>query len=144
MKQYHSISSQIIARAIDYTNVNISTVNRLMIERVTEYKYLCIWIDDELSLKCHIDTLVCRLKQKVGYFYRNNTIFPTFCRKRVAEAIFMSVLDHSDVIYRHASSSALKLLDSVYNSALRFITGDVFGTHHCILCDRRVLSPREN
>ena len=37
------------ARAIDYININISTMNKLMIERVTEYKYLGIWIDEKLS-----------------------------------------------------------------------------------------------
>ena len=57
-------------------------------------------------------------------------------RKRVVEAVFLSVLDYGDVIYRHAAPSTLKQLDSVYHSALRFITGDSFDTHHCILYDK--------
>ena len=54
-------------------------------------------------------------------------------RKRVIEAVFLSVLDYGDVIYRHAAASTLKQLDSVYHSALRFITGDSYDTHHCML-----------
>ena len=45
----------------------------------------------------------------------------------------MSVVDYADVIYRHAAPSTLKRLDPVYHSALRFITGDPFNTHHCDL-----------
>ena len=59
-----------------------------------------------------------------------------FCRKRVVEAVFLSVLDYGDVVYRHAAASTLKPLDSVYHSAIRFITGDSYDTHHCILYDR--------
>lgn len=33
----------------------------------------------------------------------------------------------------HAPASVLKPLDAVYHSAIRFITGDRFSTHHCIL-----------
>ena len=33
----------------------------------------------------------------------------------------------------HASAATLKPLDSVYHSALRFITGDSYDTHHCDL-----------
>lgn len=33
----------------------------------------------------------------------------------------------------HTPAAKLKYLDSVYHSALRFITGDNFRVHHCIL-----------
>ena len=54
-------------------------------------------------------------------------------RKQVVEAVFMSVLDYGDVIYKNATACSLKALDSVYHSALRFITGDGYSTHHCVL-----------
>ena len=58
------------------------------------------------------------------------------CRKKVVEAVFMSVLDYGDVIYRNASITTLLPLDTVYHSALRFITGESYSTHHCTLYDR--------
>ena len=79
-----------------------------------------------MTFNYHIDDLVGRLRQKVGYFYRNKSNIPWFCRKRIVEAVFMSVLDYADVIYRHAAPSTLKRLDPVYHSALWFITGDPF------------------
>ena len=36
----------------------------------------------------------------------------------------------------HASRSTLKPLDAVYHSALRFITGDSYLTHHCELYEK--------
>ena len=40
------------------------------------------------------------------------------------------------MIYRNASNSVLKMLDPVYHSAIRFITGDAYQTHHCNLYDK--------
>ena len=50
--------------------------------------------------------------------------------------VFLSALDYGDIIYRNASNTALKTLDSIYHSALRFITGDSYMTHHCILYNK--------
>ena len=36
----------------------------------------------------------------------------------------------------HASASTLKPLNAVFHSALRFITGDRYLTHHCILYEK--------
>ena len=124
------------ARITHFNDLIIHTNNGSHIERVTEYKYLGIWIDEKLSFTFHIKNLVCRLRQKIGYFYRNKATFPLFSRKRIIEAVFMSVLDYGDVVYRHASRSCLKLLDSVFHSALRFITGDAYDTHHCVLYEK--------
>lgn len=97
---------------------------------------LVIWLDEKLTFKPHIDKLVLKSRQKIGFLYRNRTSFPKICRKRVIEAVFLSVLDYGDIVYRHASATALKPLDSVYHSALRFITGDPFKTHHCSLYEK--------
>ena len=48
----------------------------------------------------------------------------------------MSVFDYGDVLYMHASLSTLKPLDAVYHNALRFITGDDYRTHHCLLYEK--------
>ncbi len=69
-----------------------------------------------------------------------------FWRKRVVDAVFKSVLDYGDVFCQHASSTLLKVLDSVYHSALRFITSDVYHHHiklHFIGQERVVFSERQ-
>ena len=94
------------------------------IERVPHYKYLGIWLDEKLNFNTHIDFLTKSLRMKLGFFYRNRSCFPWATRKRLIEALFLSALDYGDIIYRNASNTTLKSLDTVYHSALRFITGD--------------------
>lgn len=84
--------------------------------------------------------LASKLQEKIGFLFWTRASFPVPCRKRIIESVFLSVLDYADVIYRHAASSVLKPLDSVYHSAFRFITGDVYGTHHCTMCEKAGLS----
>lgn len=103
----------------------VTSLNGHSIERVSEYKYLDIWLDQKVVFKFHIDIL----KQATTKNWM-------LSRKRIIEAVFLSVLDYGDVIDRHASASTLKPLDSVYHSALRFITGDSYSTHHCIFYEK--------
>ncbi len=100
--------------------------------------YLGVWIDEDLTFKHHVNNLVTKMRQKIVFLYRNKSSFHLFCRKRVVEAVLLSVIVYGDVIYRHAAASGLRPLDSVYHSALRFITGDGYRTHHCVLYEKVV------
>lgn len=106
------------ARNITDDSLHITTFTGHSIERVSVYKYLGIWLDQKLTFKFHIDILASKLKHKIGYLYRHKLNFPLLCRKQIIEAVFLSVLDYGDVIYRHASASTLTSLDSIYHSAL--------------------------
>ena len=74
-----------------------------------------------------------RLRTRLGFLYRNKFNFSRENRKLLVQSTFISVLDYGDIIYMHAGDLVLKQLDSIYHSALRFITGDKFRTHHCTL-----------
>ena len=121
------------ANSIDFTNLNICTLNGASLERVQHYKYLGIWIDDKFTFKFHVENLTKCLRAKLGLLYRHKSCFPLFCRKRIVEAVLLSVFDYGDIIYRHAAATTLKPLDAIYHSALRFITGNPYNTHHCTL-----------
>ena len=120
--------------------INLSTINDPIlslsgacIEQVTSYKYLGIWLDEDLSFKTHITDLAKKIKPKIGFLYRNRSCFSKVNRKRVIQATVMPILDYGDILYMHATDSVLKPLDAIYHSALRFITGANFRTHHCTL-----------
>lgn len=49
------------------------------------------------------------------------------------ESTFLPILDYGDVFYRNTTKALLKSVDSVYHSALRFITNSKYHTHHCAL-----------
>lgn len=53
--------------------------------------------------------------------------------KKTEQAAFSSVLHYRDVSYMHTSASTPKPLDTVYHTAIRFITAHGFMTHHCQL-----------
>ena len=52
-------------------DLHVATLNGHSIERVSQYTYLGIWLDQKITFKFHIDTLVRKLRQKIGYLYRN-------------------------------------------------------------------------
>ena len=87
---------------------------------MSKFKTSASGIDEKLNFKHRVDTLVSESRQKIGLPYRNRASFPRLYRKRIIEVVFLSVLDYGDVIYRHAASSTLKHLDSIYHSALLF------------------------
>ena len=101
------------ARNIDYDRVHISTISGSCIARVTEFKYLGVLLCEKFTFKVNVDNLASKLWQKIGFLYRNKTSFPLISRRRVIEAVFLSVLDYADVIYRHAAASTLKSLHCV-------------------------------
>ncbi|KAF7643591.1 hypothetical protein LDENG_00236790, partial [Lucifuga dentata] len=63
------------AKDTEYKNIHISTVSGSSIERVSEYKYkyLGILVDEKFTFKSHIESLVSKLRQKIGLIYRNGT-----------------------------------------------------------------------
>ena len=63
----------------DFNTVNITTLTGSNLERVTDYKYLGIWLDDKLTFKSHINKLVGKCRQQLGYLYRNKSCFPHVC-----------------------------------------------------------------
>ena len=52
------------ARTAINENLSIKSTDGSTIERVSEYKYLSIWLDDTFSFKVHIDNLITKLRQK--------------------------------------------------------------------------------
>lgn len=103
------------------------------IELVSNFKYLGIQLDDCLSFKMHINSLLKKLKLKLSFFFRNKCCFSAAARKRLVATTFLPLLDYGDVLYMNAPVSCLQHLDAAYHGALRFITGSKPLTHHCTL-----------
>ncbi len=58
----------------------------------------------------------------------------------MVSAIFLPLLDYGDLLYMNVPGGHyLKQLDSVFHSALRFITGCNYQTHHCTLYEKAAL-----
>ena len=61
------------ATNFDHNSVHLYTKTGSEIERVTEHKYLGIWLDEDFSFKYHINELILKLRQKIGFLYRNKS-----------------------------------------------------------------------
>ena len=109
------------ARNIDFNSLQLCSKIGTVLERVTSYKYLGIWLDEKLDFKTHVDLLVKKIIMKLRLRYRNKCSFTNFDRKRIIEALYVSVLDYGDIIYGNASHCP------------PYITGDNYGTHHFTL-----------
>ncbi len=105
----------------ELNNFKITAENGSVMERVSEYKYLGVWIYEKCSFKYHISKLVVKLRQIIGFLYRNRASFPLFCRQRIVDAVFLSVLHHGDVIYLHAVSTTLFTLSTIQPSGLLLV-----------------------
>lgn len=94
----------------------ILTFNGNNIEMVSSYRYLGVWLDTNLSFKCHVDNLTKKLRPKIGFLYSNRSCWVFFnSRKFLVQQLIMSIFDYCDVIYMHASATTLKPLDALYH-----------------------------
>lgn len=55
-------------RNINHDTMNLATIEGSRIERVTDYKYLGVWIDEDLTFKLHVNNLVTKMRQKIVFF----------------------------------------------------------------------------
>lgn len=56
------------ARNVNHETLNLVTIEGSRIGRVTEYKYLGVWIDEDLTFKHHVNNLVTKMRQKIVFF----------------------------------------------------------------------------
>ncbi len=103
------------------------------VELVSSYRYLGFVLEEDLSFKLHVKQLLSKLRLQLGFYFRNSACFSQSAKRKLVEATFLPVLDYGDVFYRNTTKALLQSLDSVYHSALRFITRTNYYTHHCAL-----------
>jgi len=52
------------------TDKSITTSNDTLLERVSSYIHLVIWMDERLAFDVHIDRLLKKLRPKLGFHTR--------------------------------------------------------------------------
>lgn len=112
---------------------DITTLDGAILDQVSEYKYLGIWLDSTLSFSHHISRLQSKVKSKIGFLYRMRSTFTPSAKLTLVQMTILPMFDYGDVIYRSACKGALQKLDVLYHSAIRFATNAPFKTHHCTL-----------
>lgn len=113
--------------------LKITSLNGSELEFVDTYKYLGIWLDSSLSFQTHINTLLTKVRTRIGFLYRNKASFTHSAKHTLVKMTILPILDYADIIYRIAPKNLLNKLDVIYHTAIRFVTGAPFNTHHCDL-----------
>ena len=111
----------------------IITSEGLELEVVTSYKYLGVRLDSALFLSRNISKLQATVKSRLGFLYRNHSSFTPAAKLTLIQMTILPILDYRDMIYISAGKGALKRLDVLYHSAIRFATNAPYRTHHCTL-----------
>lgn len=108
---------------------SISTIDGTLLDQVTEYKYLGIWLDSTLSFSAHIDYLKSKVKSNIGFLYRMWSSFTYSARQTLVKNTILPIFNYGDVIYKSASKHLLRKLNPLYHSAIPFLTVTPFKTH---------------
>lgn len=103
------------------------------LENTDTYKYLGLWIDQELTFKPHIDYITKKVYACLGQFNRSINCFNLDIRKRIAQQLVQPIIDYEDIIYQNTTDTILKPLTTLTNSLCRFVLRCNYFTHHCTM-----------
>jgi hypothetical protein len=107
---------------IESNNLLISLDNNL-IKRVTVTKFLGILIDDKLSFKNHISSIICKINSLNGMLYRRRDYIPVGCRRNLYFALVHPRIQYGIEIYGKTTSKLLQPLHISCNRVLRTLQG---------------------
>lgn len=125
-------------------------VNGAILEKVTHYKYLGVFLTDNLDWKMHIDHIVSKANRSLGYLRRNLFLAPSDVRLLAYKSFILSKLEYASIIWNPWQDYLIKKIESVQNRAVRFIFRDYSFTSSVTalktradlvpLCNRRKVS----
>jgi hypothetical protein len=98
------------------TKIEVGSVSIL---RVSEFKYLGIWLDETLSFETHILKLIAKLNPRIHFLLRLKRLIPPKKFPQVFRAIVMSNLEYGIQIWGGASNILIKKLQNVITNCLK-------------------------
>ncbi len=103
------------------------------------YKYLGIFSEENLCFIHHIECSQKCSRLSWDSITETNAVFLLVWGKNLFKQPFLGVIDYGDILCMHANLSSLKILESEYHAALRFVSDSSFCTHHCSLYMRKLV-----
>lgn len=121
-------------------NLSLRFLDDTQLLQVDELKYLGIWLDSQLSFRCHINSVVKKINCNLRILFRSINCFTQRIRLRIVSQLIFPILDYADVVYQNTSETNLKVLNVIFNNICRFVLRCPFTTHHCEMYDSLKLS----
>ena len=95
-------------------------MNGKQLERVKHFKYLGLWISDDLSWSYHIEAVCSKARRMLGFIYR---FFSPHCDTNTILSLYkahvLPILDYASVVWDPHLKKDQQLLDSVQHFALK-------------------------
>ena len=95
-------------------------LNGRALECVKHFKYLGLWISDDLSWSCHIEAVCSKARRMLGFIYR---YFSPHCNASTILTLYrahiLPTLDYASIVWDPHLKKDQKLLDSVQHFALK-------------------------
>ena len=106
-----------------YCNINFQPKfqDNTGIEKVNQYKYLGLIIDDKLTWKAHISYLKGKLSRSLGILYKLRHLVSKKVLITVFHSLFLSHLNYGILCWGRSSKTVIKPLIILMNKALRCI-----------------------
>jgi len=98
---------------------------------VSEYKYLGLHLDSNLTFKTHIKRVCNKVKFSLVNFRYIRTLLSTEAAKVYFHSLILSHINYCLISWSNAHATALKPLKSLYKQSLKILDKKSFRHHHC-------------
>ena len=105
-------------------------INKTKLDKCTSYKYLGVFIDENLNWKAHISYICEKLTKVCGIFAKLRHCVGFDILKMVYHALVASHLNYCNLIWGNATESALEPLITLQNRIVKIMTFAPFGSHN--------------
>jgi hypothetical protein len=99
------------------------SLNNQVLLREHVVKFLGKWIDDNLSFKQHITSVISKINSVNGMLYKRRDFIPMNCRKHLYFALVHSRIHYGISVYGFATQKSLQSLHISCNKVLRTLQG---------------------
>jgi hypothetical protein len=93
--------------------------------RVSQFKYLGIWIDEHLSFEAHVNQIIKKVTPRINYLLRLKRFIPPEKFPTVFNAIVMSCLEYGIQVWGGASKILINRVQKVINNFFKRLTSPI-------------------
>ena len=104
-------------------------VNNSIIERVTEVKFLGVYIDEKLDWNAHMVQMEKKITKSIGVINRFKNILPASVLRSLYHTLVHPYLTYCNIVWGRATDTVLNKLVLLQKRALRVISTEVYLAH---------------
>ena len=96
-------------------------IRNTVIDNVTQFKHLGVWLDPSLTWKVHINKLVTNVNKRLGVLRRVRSVLPQRTLNMLYKTMLLPHFDYCDTVWGSSSKLCLTKQDTLQNTAGKLI-----------------------